>query len=123
MGKHGGGCSIEGDGLRAEGESLVLFVFCREQLENRVLGTALVSLCSTRENHEGGECDVMVCGHVSVFLRMMFFCLCENQSSLVLTYNAPWHAMADLFVSSRLNLRKSRSGFNLNVPQSSLPPW
>ena len=114
---------MEGDGLRAEGESLVLFVFCREQRENRVLETALVSLCSTRENHEGGEYDVMACGHVCVFLRMMPFCLCENQSSLVLTYNAPWHAMADLFASSRLNLRKSRSGFNLNVPQSSLPSW
>ena len=24
---------------------------------------------------------------------------------------------------TRLNLRKSRSGFNLNVPQSSLSPW
>ena len=24
-GKHGGGCSMEGDGLRAEGEFLVLF--------------------------------------------------------------------------------------------------
>ena len=33
----------------------------------------------------------MVCGHVCVFLRMIPFCLCENQSSLVLTYNAPWH--------------------------------
>ena len=55
MGKHGGGCSKEGDGLRGEGESSVLFVFCREQLENRVLETALVSLCSTRENHEGGD--------------------------------------------------------------------
>ena len=44
---------MEGDGLRAEGEFLVLFVFCREQLENRVLGTALDSLCSTRENYEG----------------------------------------------------------------------
>ena len=114
---------MESDGLRAEGGFLVLFVFCREQLENHVLETALVSLCSTRENHEGGEYDVMVCGHVCVFLRMMHFCLCENQSSRFSTYNAPWHAMTDLFVSSRLNLRKSRSGFNLNVPQSSLPPW
>ena len=114
---------MEGDGLRAEGEFLVLFAFCREQLENRVLETALVSLCSTRKNHERGEYDVMVCGHVCVFLRMMPFCLCKNQSSLALTYNAPWHAMADLFASSLLNLRKLRSGFNLNVPQSSLPPW
>ena len=38
----------------------------------------------------------MICGHVCVFLRMMSFCLCENQSSLVLTYNAPWHVMTDL---------------------------
>ena len=114
---------MEGGGLRAEGEFLVLFGLCRERLESRVLETALVSLCSTRENHEGGEYYVMVCGHVCVLLRMMPFCLCENQSSLVLTYNAPWHAMTDLFASSRLNLRKSRSGFNLNVPQSSLPPW
>ena len=45
---------MEGDGLRGEGEFLVLFVFCREQLENRVSETALVSLCSTCENHEGG---------------------------------------------------------------------
>ena len=74
-GEHGGGYSMEGDGLRAEGELLVLFVFCREQLENRVLETALVFLCSTRENHEEGEYDVMVCGHVCVFLRMMPFCL------------------------------------------------
>ena len=66
---------------------------------------------------------VMICGHVCVFLRMMPFCLCENQSSLVLTNNVPWHVMTDLFASSRLKLRKSRSGFNLNVPQSSLSPW
>ena len=111
---------MEGDGLRAEDEFLVLFVFCREQLENRVLETALVSLCSTRENHEGGEYDVMVCGHVCVFLRMMPFWLCENQSSLVLTYNAPWHAMTDLFASSRLNLRKSRSGFKLECASGQL---
>ena len=43
----------------------------------------------------------MICGHVCVFLRMMPFCLCENQSSLVLTSNAPWHVMTDLFASSR----------------------
>ena len=43
----------------------------------------------------------MICDHVCVFLRMMPFCLCENQSSLVLTYNAPWHVMTDLFASSR----------------------
>ena len=51
---------MEGDGLRAEGEFLVLFGLCREQLENRVLETALVSLCSARENHEGGEYDIMI---------------------------------------------------------------
>ena len=34
---------MEGDGLRAEGEFLFLFGLCREQLENRVLETALVS--------------------------------------------------------------------------------
>ena len=46
----------------------------------------------------------MICGHVvCVFLRMMSFCLCENQSSLVLTYNAPWHVMTDLFASSVLS--------------------
>ena len=58
-----------------------------------------------------GEYDVMICGHVCVFLRMMPFCLCENQSNLVLTYNAPWHVMTDLFASSPSNLRKPRSGF------------
>ena len=81
---------MKGDGLRAEGEFLVLFGLCREHLENRVLETALVSLCSARENHEGGEYDVMilatvqtysccfggeydvmVCGHLCVFLNMM----------------------------------------------------
>ena len=41
--KHGGECSMEGDGLRAEGEFLVLFGLFRERLENRVLETALVS--------------------------------------------------------------------------------
>ena len=51
---------MEGDGLRAEGEFLVLFGLCREQLENRVLETALVSLCNARENHEGGEHDIMI---------------------------------------------------------------
>ena len=43
----------------------------------------------------------MICGHVCVFLRMMPYCLCENRSSLVLTYKAPWHVMTDLFASSR----------------------
>ena len=48
-----------------------------------MLETALVSLCSTRENHEGAEYDVMVCGYVCVYFSMMPFCLCENQSCLV----------------------------------------
>ena len=52
-GKHGGGCSMKGDGLRAEGEFLFLFSLCREWLENRVLETALVSCRSAYENHEG----------------------------------------------------------------------
>ena len=43
----------------------------------------------------------MICGHVCVFLRIMSFCLCENQSSLALTYNAPWHVTTDLFASLR----------------------
>ena len=51
--KHGGGCSMEGDGFRAEGEFLVLFGLCRERLESRVLETELVSFCSAHENHEG----------------------------------------------------------------------
>ena len=45
---------MEGDGLRAEGEFLVLYGLCRERLENRVLETALVFCCSAHENHEGG---------------------------------------------------------------------
>ena len=45
---------MEGDGLRAEGEFLVLFSLCRGRLENRVLETALVSFCSAHDNHEGG---------------------------------------------------------------------
>ena len=52
-GKNGDGCSMEGGGLRAEGEFLFLFGLCRERLENRVLETALVSCCSAHENHEG----------------------------------------------------------------------
>ena len=59
-GKHGGECSKEGDGLRAEGELLVVFGLCRERLENRVLETALVSCCSAHENYEGGEYDIMI---------------------------------------------------------------
>ena len=42
-GKHGGGCSMEGDGLRAEGEFLFLFGLCRKRLESCVLETELVS--------------------------------------------------------------------------------
>ena len=63
-GKHGGGCSMEGDGLRVEGEFLFLFGLSRERLENCVLETALVSCCSAHENHEEGEC-MYVCmyGH------------------------------------------------------------
>ena len=53
-GKHGGGCSMEGDRLRAKGEFLVLFDLCRERLENRVLETASVSFCTAVENHGGG---------------------------------------------------------------------
>ena len=53
-GKHGGRSSIEGDGLRAEGEFLVLFGLCRERLENHVLETELISFCSADENHGGG---------------------------------------------------------------------
>ena len=51
---------MEGDGLRAEGEFLVLFGLCRERLENRVLETVLVSCCSAHENHEGGEYDITI---------------------------------------------------------------
>ena len=51
---------MEGDGLRAEGEFLFLVGLCRERLENRVLGTALVSCCSAHKIHEGGEYDIMI---------------------------------------------------------------
>ena len=61
-GKHGGEYSMEGDGLRAEGELLVLFGLCQEQLEKRVLETALFSLFSARENHEGGEAFILCPG-------------------------------------------------------------
>ena len=40
-GKHGGGYSMEGDGLRAEGEFFVLFGLCQKQLKIHVLETAL----------------------------------------------------------------------------------
>ena len=59
-GKNGSECSIEGDGLRAEGEFLFLFGLCRERLENRVLETALVFCCSAHESHEGGEYDIII---------------------------------------------------------------
>ena len=59
---------MEGDGLRAEGEFLVLFGLCRERLENRVLKTALVSCCSAHENHEGGEYDIMILAAVQADL-------------------------------------------------------
>ena len=61
---------MEGDGLRAEGEFLVLFGLCRERLENRVLETALVSLCNTRENHEGGEYDVKILATVQTYFLL-----------------------------------------------------
>ena len=67
-GEHGGGCSTEGDGLRAEGEFLVLYDLCRERLENRVLETALVSCCSAHENHEGGEYNIMILAAVQADL-------------------------------------------------------
>ena len=67
-GKHGGGCSMESGGLRAEGEFLVLFGLCRERLENRVLETELVSFCGAHKNHEGGEYDIMILAAVQVDL-------------------------------------------------------
>ena len=59
-GKNGGGCSMEGDGLRAESEFLVWFGLCRVRLENRVFETALVSCCSAHEKHDGGEYYIMI---------------------------------------------------------------
>ena len=47
---------MEGDGLRAEDEFLVLFGLCQEQLEKRVLETALFSLFSARENNWRNAC-------------------------------------------------------------------
>ena len=61
---------MEGDGLRAESEFLFLFGLCRKQLENRVLETALVSLCSTRENHEGGEYHIMILATVQTYFLL-----------------------------------------------------
>ena len=59
---------MESDGLRAEGEFLVLFGLCRERLENRVLETALVSCCSAHENHKGGEHAIMILAAVQANL-------------------------------------------------------
>ena len=59
---------MEDDGLRAEGELLVLYDLCRERLENHVLETALVSCCSAHENHEGGEHDIMILAAVQADL-------------------------------------------------------
>ena len=67
-GTHGGGCSTEGDGLRAEGELLILFGLCRERLENRVLETALVSCCSAPENLDRGEYDITILAAVQADL-------------------------------------------------------
>ena len=51
---------MEGDGLRAEGEFLVLFGLCRGRLEDCVLETALVFFCSAHDNHGGGvEYDII----------------------------------------------------------------
>ena len=59
---------MEGDGLRAEGEFLVLYGLCRERLDNRVLETALVFCCSAHENHEGGEYNMMILAAVQAGL-------------------------------------------------------
>ena len=61
-GKHDGGYSSEGDGLRAEGEFFVLFGLCQEQLDKRVLETVLFSLFSARANHEAGEVFILCPG-------------------------------------------------------------
>ena len=55
-GKHDGRYIMEGDGFRAEGEFLVLFGLCQEQLEKRVLETALFSLFSAHENNWKNVC-------------------------------------------------------------------
>ena len=67
-GEHGGGRSMESDGLCAEGEFLVLYGLCRERLEKRVLETALVSCCSAHENQEGGEYNIMILAAVQADL-------------------------------------------------------
>ena len=59
---------MEGDGLRAEGDFLILFGLRRERLENRVLETGLVSCCSAHENHEGGGYDIMILAAVQADL-------------------------------------------------------
>ena len=46
---------MEGDGHRAEGKFLVLFGLCQEQLEKRVLETAVFSLFSARKKMKGGK--------------------------------------------------------------------
>ena len=55
-GKHDGRYIMEGDGFRAEGEFLVLFGLCQEQVEKRVLETALFSLFSAHENNWKNVC-------------------------------------------------------------------
>ena len=59
-GENGRGCSIEGNGIRAEGEFLFLFGLGRERQENRVLETALFSCYSAHENHERRKYDIMI---------------------------------------------------------------
>ena len=39
------------------------------------------------------------------FLRMMSFCMREVKLSLVLTYNASWHVMTDLFAYPRFTCK------------------
>ena len=59
---------MEGNGLRAECEFLVLYGLCRERLENRELETALVFCCSAHEIHEGGEYNIMILAAVQADL-------------------------------------------------------
>ena len=61
-GNHGAACSMEGDGLRAEGKFFILFGSCQEQLEERLLEIALFFLFSTRANHEGGKVFILCPG-------------------------------------------------------------
>ena len=83
-----------------------LFGLFRERLERHVMETALVSCRSAHENHEGGEYDIMI--HDAAKAELWSFRAVRFYS---------------LWVFSRSNLRKSRSGFSLNAPQSSLSPW